>query len=225
MAKRIPFIRGSFRRKQSERSALTKFLPTEERDYPIRSRRYIAFEKAAVSLFCKQDLIEPNHITYFRFFICLVLLLFFSRFTFLQILILAALGALSDFFDGALARSASKKTRLGIILDPLADKLLVFILIYILIMRGALDPIYLVLMILMEGHVLLIPVFSWFYSAQRGRNNSTYSRYAKKDRGAFALKTQALFIGKVKFLLYANALLGIFLGEILDSSFILKIAN
>ena len=107
-----------------ERSSLTQFFPAEASDYPIRSRRYIAFERTAASFLLKQDVIEPNHITYFRFGICLLFILFYSRLSYLQILILAALGGISDFFDGALARAASKKTRLGMILDPLADKFL-----------------------------------------------------------------------------------------------------
>lgn len=41
----------------NERGALTRFLATEESDYPIRSERYIAFERAATSFLCKQDFI------------------------------------------------------------------------------------------------------------------------------------------------------------------------
>ncbi|MGD2127095.1 MAG: hypothetical protein PVG99_13505, partial [Desulfobacteraceae bacterium] len=55
------------RRKNKERKALTQFMATEQNDYPIRSQRYIAFECAAVGFLCKQEVIEPNHITYFRF--------------------------------------------------------------------------------------------------------------------------------------------------------------
>jgi cardiolipin synthase len=75
--------------------------------------------------FCSNRMsLNPIYITYFRFGICLLLILFYSRLSYLQILILATLGGISDFFDGALARAASKKTRLGMILDPLADKFL-----------------------------------------------------------------------------------------------------
>jgi phosphatidylglycerophosphate synthase len=219
------FLKGRLSSKRSERSSLTRFMPAEISDYPIKSKRYIAFEKAAVALLCKQDFIEPNHITYFRFFICLLLILFSSRLTFLQIFILALVGAISDFFDGALARSASKKTRLGIILDPLADKLFAFVLVSILVLRGAMNPTYLGLMIVMEGHMVLIPAFSWLYGVRNGGNGTLSSLHPAKERGVSALRIQALFIGKVKFFFYASAILGILLGEMLHSDFILNFAN
>jgi len=210
---------------RNERKALTRFLPTEESDYPIQSDRYMAFERAATSFLCKQEFIDPNHITYFRVMICLCLLIFSPHLSYLQIMILTILGGLSDFFDGAYARSASKKTRLGIMLDPFADKFLVFILLYILVTRKALNPIIVILMVVMEGHLVVVPMLSWLYGLRRPRNYDVQKASERRDRSAFILKSEAALIGKVKFFLYACALLGILVGKAFDSLFFLQVAN
>ena len=97
-----------------QRPSLTEFMPADRSDYFLPSKRYIAFEGAIVSFLCKQDVIRPNHITYARFVISFLLLCFSPSLSYFQIFMLVAFGALTDFFDGALARAASKKTRLGL---------------------------------------------------------------------------------------------------------------
>jgi len=211
--------------KPRERTALTSFLPTQASDYLIRSERYIAFERFTTSFLCKQDFIEPNHITYFRVVICLCLLVLSNHLSYLQILIVAVLGALSDFFDGAYARSASKRTRLGIILDPAADKFLVLVLVYILVRRDALDPLYLLFIAMMEGHMVVLPILSWLYGVQKRRSNDERGVSIKRDRNIFILKSEAALMGKVKFLLYACALMGILIGRAFDSLVLLKVAD
>ena len=47
-------------------------------------------------------------------------------------------------------------------IDPLGDKLLAFSLIYVLLIRGVIDPVYMVFMLIMESHLVLIPLLSWF---------------------------------------------------------------
>ena len=221
----ISFFRKTLGNNCHQKTALRKFIRVEESDYPFQSRRYAAFERATVSFLLKQDLIEPNHITYFRFLIGFFLLLFSYRLSYLQILALATLGAASDFLDGALARSASKKTRLGIILDPLADKFLVFTLLYILVIRKALDPIYLLWMLMVEGHVLLVPILSWFYRLLKVNRDERKPISGGRDMNSIILTWNANLVGKVKFCSYAFALLGLFLGRAFDSPPILEVAN
>ncbi len=225
MIVREELVKREMKSRSYDMRYLTRFLPTEESDYPIRSKGYIAFERAATSFLCKQEFVEPNHITYFRIIVCLCLLFFSSHLSTLQILILATLGGLSDFFDGAFARSASKKTRLGIILDPLADKFLVFTLLYILVTRKVLDPIFVLLIIMMEGHLILIPALSWFYGVMKGKSHDIKGTSKSMDGNDFILKSNAALMGKIKVHLYACGLLSLFLGKAFESSVILRVGN
>jgi CDP-diacylglycerol--glycerol-3-phosphate 3-phosphatidyltransferase len=67
----------------------------------------------------------PNSLTLFRIFLVpflvVVLLTKFSDFVGLGIFLVAAV---TDYFDGYFARKLNKTTRLGAMLDPIADKLL-----------------------------------------------------------------------------------------------------
>ena len=67
----------------------------------------------------------PNSLTLFRIFLVpflvVVLLTKYSNFLGLGIFLVAAI---TDFFDGYFARRMNKMTRLGALLDPIADKLL-----------------------------------------------------------------------------------------------------
>jgi len=225
MATLLSFLISKRNGKKKERGPLTRFMRAEESDYPIKSRRYIAFERAAVALLCKQNLIEPNHITYFRFGLTLFLLFFFSNLSYLEILALVAIGGLSDFFDGALARAASKKTRLGILLDPLADKFLAFTLMGILIMRKVMSPVYMLLILLTEGHLFLIPILSWFHEGKKAKREGGEPSPAERDRSSFILRTQAVFVGKVKMHLYVYSFLSLLLGKAFDSPLFLRAGN
>ena len=69
--------------------------------------------------------ISPNRITMFRFIsIPVIVALILSGYN-LAGTILFVVSALSDAVDGALARTAHRITKWGIIADPMADKLLI----------------------------------------------------------------------------------------------------
>jgi phosphatidylglycerophosphate synthase len=155
-----------------------------------------------VSILLKQDIVDPNHITYFRFLVCLILLLFFTHLSYVQILIVATLGGLSDFFDGAFARSASKKTRLGVLIDPFADKVLIFTIMYILLMKKVLDPIYVILMVIMELHIVIVPILSWLHSILKGKNTSVISK--QKAANSVFIRSRPVFLGRMKVHLYSS---------------------
>ena len=73
--------------------------------------------------------ISPNQITYARVAIGLalvVLLFFFGIENKILIITLFGVGALTDLFDGSVARGLNKVTEFGAMLDPMADKLLIF---------------------------------------------------------------------------------------------------
>ncbi len=66
----------------------------------------------------------PNSLTILRILLipCYIGLLLYGRFN--QALIVLLLAGLTDALDGAIARIKNQHTRLGAVLDPLADKLL-----------------------------------------------------------------------------------------------------
>jgi len=72
--------------------------------------------------------ITPNQLTYLRIAIgaTLCLLLFFFNIENKTLIIsLFCVGALTDLFDGSIARCLNKETDLGIMLDPIADRILI----------------------------------------------------------------------------------------------------
>ena len=208
-----------------QRPSLTQYLRTRECDYPFRSEQYMAFERVSVSIFSKLRFIEPNHITYFRLSLCVFTLMFYRELAYSQILAIAALGALSDFLDGALARSTNRITRLGIILDPLADKLLILTLLILLVLRKVLDPTYIVLMASMELHVVVIPILSWFYGLLKNKTNSPYSAPNEKGEDTRLVKTKPVVVGRVKVHLYVYGILSVILGKKFSSPAFLKIGQ
>jgi phosphatidylglycerophosphate synthase len=142
-----------------------------------------------------------------------------------QILVIAALGALSDFLDGALARSTNRITRLGIILDPLADKLLILTLLTLLVLRRVLDPTYIVLMVFMELHVVVIPILSWFYGLFKNKTDSPGSVPDERGEDTRFVKTKPVVVGRVKVHLYVCGILGVILGQKFSSPAFLRIGQ
>jgi phosphatidylglycerophosphate synthase len=209
------------------RGSWTEFLPADEDDYPLLNKRYIAFERAATTFLRKQDFVEPNHITYLRFAVCLFLLFSFGQLSYLQILTLAAIGGVTDFFDGAFARSASKKTRLGVLIDPLADKLLMLTILYILVAKRELDPRYLVLMAIMETHIIITPLLSLIRNSLVGQRvgRSSYPSLKRDGTDDILARTRPVLAGRVKVHLYAYAVLCMMLGKAFRVSFLSDLAH
>jgi len=78
----------------------------------------------------------PNIITFIRIFLIpIILYLMFSENP--NIVLLAGglfiISSISDYFDGYLARTLNQSSRLGTLLDPIADKLLVASVIVVLV--------------------------------------------------------------------------------------------
>lgn len=87
----------------------------------------------------KQILSQPNTLTLFRVGaipVIVILMLYPNRvLTFFAALLFSA-AAITDYFDGYLARQKGLVTRLGKIMDPLADKLLVSTSFIMLVSHG-----------------------------------------------------------------------------------------
>ena len=73
--------------------------------------------------------ILPNHLTYIRVTIGLILtilLFFFGIKNKSLIVLLFCIGAITDLFDGSIARCLNEATEFGTMLDPIADRVLIF---------------------------------------------------------------------------------------------------
>ena len=78
----------------------------------------------------------PNIITFIRIFLIpIILYLMFSENPNIVLLagVLFIISSISDYFDGYLARTLNQSSRLGTLLDPIADKLLVASVIVVLV--------------------------------------------------------------------------------------------
>jgi CDP-diacylglycerol--glycerol-3-phosphate 3-phosphatidyltransferase len=79
--------------------------------------------------------ILPNHITVFRFFAtpAVVLLMLYERYYIGLIAFL--LVAFTDAIDGSMARTRNQITQWGKVYDPLADKILIGSMVFIIVLR------------------------------------------------------------------------------------------
>mgnify|MGYP001569397110 CR=1 FL=1 len=70
----------------------------------------------------------PNHLTVIRIIIGLflfVILFYYKSDNSLLIISLFLIGAITDLLDGSIARTLKKETKFGIIVDPIADRILI----------------------------------------------------------------------------------------------------
>ena len=89
----------------------------------------------------------PNIITLIRIFLIpIILYLLFSENP--NIVLIAGLlfivSSVSDYFDGYLARTLNQSSKLGTLLDPIADKLLIASVIVVLVDTGVISNIHVV---------------------------------------------------------------------------------
>ena len=89
----------------------------------------------------------PNIITFIRIFLIpIILYLLFSENP--NIVLIAGLlfivSSISDYFDGYLARTLNQSSKLGTLLDPIADKLLIASVIVVLVDTGVISNIHVV---------------------------------------------------------------------------------
>ena len=89
----------------------------------------------------------PNIITFIRIILIpIILYLLFSENP--NIVLIAGLlfivSSISDYFDGYLARTLNQSSKLGTLLDPIADKLLIASVIVVLVDTGVISNIHVV---------------------------------------------------------------------------------
>lgn len=104
----------------------------------------------------------PNSITILRLLLVPVVAYALLIGDVAKALILFLVASISDGLDGYLARRLDQRTRLGAILDPLADKLLVVSLVILLTWTGLL-PLWLTALIIMRDVVIVSGALIYHY--------------------------------------------------------------
>ena len=69
----------------------------------------------------------PNYITSIRLIFTIPLIIFLETNNILLVWIIILFGGITDYLDGYIARKFNLKTKMGAILDPLADKVFIII--------------------------------------------------------------------------------------------------
>ncbi|UCD72314.1 MAG: CDP-alcohol phosphatidyltransferase family protein [Syntrophobacterales bacterium] len=155
------------------------------------------------------EALHPNHLTYLRLIAVPTLILFnyyHAQFTWMFIIVLLAL--LTDFFDGATARNRRQVTHLGTVLDPMADKLLAFTALTILLYRGIVHWTLILWMCLMESHLAILPVTDSLGRLLGKSKNPSKTWIPRIAPNSY---------GKMKVLLYSISLCLLFLGPAIES--------
>ncbi len=102
----------------------------------------------------------PNLLTLFRIFAVplLAALMWWPgwAFGYAMAFVLYCVMGITDYFDGLLARSSGAVSRLGIFLDPIADKIMVAAVILVLTAKGVLSGPYVGDLHVIAGLVILI---------------------------------------------------------------------
>ncbi len=116
------------------------------------------YDKIRYCLFVNKQLNLPNTLSVIR--ICMAPIIFFlivfhSERVHVFLIVLYILTVILDFFDGYFARLFSLETELGKILDPLADKLLVLLILLALISVSNF-PIWLAILIVLRDILIII---------------------------------------------------------------------
>ncbi len=96
----------------------------------------------------------PNLFTLIRILLIPVFILFFLQDNFYISGFIFVLSAITDFMDGYLARKYDLTTHLGKLLDPLADKLTIISILFVLIYKNILPELLAVILLSREIFIL-----------------------------------------------------------------------
>ncbi len=103
----------------------------------MEPRKLTIFDKILVKTICRfiPYSVKPNHVTVFRFLATPFVAFLMYDHHYSIGLVAFLLVALTDAIDGALARSRDQITNWGKVYDPLADKILIGSMVFIIVLR------------------------------------------------------------------------------------------
>ena len=117
--------------------------------------------------------VTPNHVTILRFLLTPWVLYFLWIENWPVALVFFLLAGLTDAIDGSLARVRKQITLWGTIADPMADKLLIGLVVILFVAREV-NPLFALIIIFVE----LLIAFSGFWRSRRGEISSA-NNYGK----------------------------------------------
>lgn len=151
----------------------------------------------------------PNLLTTIRFILVPVFyLVYFSSYehSFLLSMLIFFLAGITDILDGRIARKYNKVTKWGILLDPVADKLMSITVLYCLSKSGAI-PLWIFIVFLIK-EIFMIMGGLKLLKSQTVVSANYYGKYATL---LFYLSIAALMLNRATgiYLLYASIIVAI----------------
>jgi len=147
----------------------------------------------------------PNTLTIFRILaIPLIIVVYFSDVAMRSwiCVILFTLAGISDALDGYLARKWNQTSKLGAFLDPVADKLLVCIMLVLVATNGALHPqllsslgFLITVMVIISREITISALREWMAELGK-RSNVAVSNVGKFKTGMQMTAIGCLLFGK-----------------------------
>jgi CDP-diacylglycerol--glycerol-3-phosphate 3-phosphatidyltransferase len=114
--------------------------------------------------------VTPNQITIVRLILVPVIYVLLIRGFYTLALIVFAIAALTDLLDGAMARTRNQITDLGKVIDPIADKLLIIVVLLHIGWQFLIIKIFVIYIIFEMVAVLIGYFFAFFIGKPIGAN-------------------------------------------------------
>lgn len=137
----------------------------------------------------------PNSLTLFRIVLVGVLVVMFYtpfKFDYLALTAIFGIAALTDLFDGYLARKLDQSTALGAFLDPVADKLMVAVALGLLIERFHEWYFTLPALVIIGREIVISALREWM--AEIGKRTSVAVSYIGKIKTTMQMVAILLFL-------------------------------
>ena len=105
----------------------------------------------------------PNYITFLRILLIPVYLYYFIQGNIEAAALFFAISAVTDFFDGFIARKFNLKSEFGKLLDPIADKLTIVSILLVLIYLNIIPRLLSYIILAREIFIFLSGIITYFF--------------------------------------------------------------
>jgi cardiolipin synthase len=105
----------------------------------------------------------PNYITFLRILLIPVYLYYFIQGNILEAALFFSLSAITDFLDGYIARKYNLQSKIGKLLDPLADKLTIVSILLVLIYLNIIPRFISYIILTRELFILLSGIITYIF--------------------------------------------------------------